>query len=288
MCVCVFSFVGIAQIWNGFSTNKTHVVPLRSSWVMCVAYSPQASMVACGGLDNLCSLYRLPGKDGCGSSIPAAAQQLPHKAHAELAQHDGYLSSCKFVNEREVVTGSGDATCMLWDVETRQVKNVFNDHQGDVMSVDLAGEGSNLLLSGSTDATAKAWDLRTWPSSPVRTFHGHEADINSVRAFPDGNAFGTGSDDSTVRLFDLRAYGQVNRYADDRILCGVTSVDFSHTGRFLFAGYEDYGVRVWDSLMGAQVDTLNGHDDRVSCLRVTKDGKAIATGSWDSLLKIWA
>ena len=30
-----------------------------------------------------------------------------------------------------------------------------------------------------------------------------------------------------------------------------------------------------------------GHDNRVSCLGVTEDGLAIATGSWDSFLKIW-
>lgn len=32
---------------------------------------------------------------------------------------------------------------------------------------------------------------------------------------------------------------------------------------------------------------LAGHDNRVSCLGVTEDGMAIATGSWDSFLRIW-
>jgi len=32
---------------------------------------------------------------------------------------------------------------------------------------------------------------------------------------------------------------------------------------------------------------LAGHDNRVSCLGVTDDGAAVATGSWDSVLKIW-
>jgi WD40 repeat protein len=37
------------------------------------------------------------------------------------------------------------------------------------------------------------------------------------------------------------------------------------------------------SLLGV----LAGHDNRVSCLGVTDDGMAVATGSWDSFLKIW-
>jgi len=35
-------------IWNGFTTNKVHAIPLRSSWVMTCAYSPSGSYVACG------------------------------------------------------------------------------------------------------------------------------------------------------------------------------------------------------------------------------------------------
>jgi len=35
------------------------------------------------------------------------------------------------------------------------------------------------------------------------------------------------------------------------------------------------------------IGVLAGHDNRVSCLGVTEDGMAVATGSWDSFLKIW-
>ncbi len=38
----------------------------------------------------------------------------------------------------------------------------------------------------------------------AQTLKGHESDINSVKFFPDGKAVGTGSDDSSCRLFDLR------------------------------------------------------------------------------------
>jgi len=40
--------------------------------------------------------------------------------------------------------------------------------------------------------------------------------------------------------------------------------------------------------MGQPTRLMGGHDKRVSCLGVTKNGKALCTGSWDNLLKIWA
>jgi hypothetical protein len=41
-------------------------------------------------------------------------------------------------------------------------------------------------------------------------------------------------------LFDLRAYRQLNRFVGEKILVGITSVDFSRSGQIFFAGYDDY------------------------------------------------
>jgi len=264
-------------VWNGYTTNKLQAIPLRSSWVMTCSYAPSGSFVACGGLDNLCSIYKLNLK----------SDSLDNKmAHRELAQHEGYLSCCKFIDDNEIITSSGDSTCILWDVETKTPKVTFSDHTGDVMSVSIF-EDRNIFVSGSCDSTAKIFDHRAGQKC-VATFPGHESDINSVHFFPDGQAFGTGSDDSSCRLFDMRAYRQMNMYANDKILCGITSVSFSLTGKYLFAGYDDYNCHVWDTLNGSKVNNQSAHENRVSCLGVSNDGQALCTGSWDTLLKIWA
>jgi WD40 repeat protein len=104
--------------------------------------------------------------------------------------------------------------------------------------------------------------------------------------FPNGYAFGTGSDDASCRLFDIRADRELMQYTHDNILCGITSVAFSISGRYLFAGYDDFNCNVWDTLKGERVFTLQGHDNRVSCLGVSSDGMALCTGSWDSLLRV--
>jgi len=55
--LCSASQDGKLMIWDGFTTNKRHMINLRSSWVMTCAYAPSGNFVACGGLDNLCSIY---------------------------------------------------------------------------------------------------------------------------------------------------------------------------------------------------------------------------------------
>lgn len=156
------------------------------------------------------------------------------------------------------------------------------------MSISTQGASTDVFVSGACDALAKVWDMREKDAYCVRTFAGHESDINAVSFFPDGKAFATGSDDASCQVFDLRACNRLQDYTHDKILCGITSTDFSSSGKYLFAGYDDFNCYVWDTMSGKQVGCLAGHDNRVSCLGVSKDGVALCTGSWDSFLKLWA
>src|SRR5262245_61268654 len=108
-----------------------------------------------------------------------------------------------------------------------------------------------MFVSGSCDATARLWDTRI-ASRAVRTFHGHEGDVNTVKFFPDGLRFGTGSDDGTCRLFDMRTGHQLQVYRQqhgDGEVPIVTSIAFSISGRLMFAGYSNGDCFVWDTLV---------------------------------------
>ncbi|KAF5400135.1 Heterotrimeric guanine nucleotide-binding protein beta subunit [Paragonimus heterotremus] len=259
-------------VWDGYTTNKIHAIPLRCSWVMTCAYSPSGNYVACGGLDNICSIYNL---HSCETNV---------RVSQELTGHTGYLSCCRFIDDTQMLTSSGDVTCALWDIERCQQITTFASHTGDVMNLSLS-PNRRTFVSGSCDSSAKLWDLRDGRCR--QTFPGHETDINAVTFFPNGLSFATGSDDATCRLFDIRSDQEIGKYGHDNILCGITSVAFSRSGRLLFGGYDDFNCNVWDTLKQERTGILTGHDNRVSCLGVTEDGMAVCTGSWDTFLRIW-
>ncbi len=71
---------------------------------------------------------------------------------------------------------------------------------------------------------------------------------SNFQYFPNGFAFATGSDDATCRLFDIRADQEIGMYSHDNIICGITSVAFSKSGRLLLGGYDDFNCNVWDVL----------------------------------------
>ena len=179
-------------VWDAYTTNKVHAIPLRSSWVMTCAYAPSGSFVACGGLDNICSIYSLKTREG------------NVRVSRELPGHTGYLSCCRFIDDNQIVTSSGDMTCALWDIETGQQVTSFAGHTGDVMSLSLSPDG-RWFVSGACDASSKVgfdqlpveslptdpdtdatcffryeqlWDIRDGICR--QTFPGHESDINAV------------------------------------------------------------------------------------------------------------
>jgi len=75
-------------IWNAHTENKKVAIPLRSAWVMSCAFSPSGTYVACGGLDNIVTVYNI---DENTLGLPTNVN--PYR---ELQQHEGYISCCRF------------------------------------------------------------------------------------------------------------------------------------------------------------------------------------------------
>jgi guanine nucleotide-binding protein G(I)/G(S)/G(T) subunit beta-1 len=182
---------GQLVLWNAMTKRRLQTISPKTQWLMTCAYERGNNrLVATGGADKICFVY-VTGQAGVV------------RPSAELKGHDGYLSQCRFVDERDIITTSGDSTARLWDVSTSQSKAAYTEHAADCMAVAINNTNRNMFATGSADCTAKIWDIRS--GKCTHTFNGHESDINSIDFFPDGFAIGTASTDSTCRMFDLRS-----------------------------------------------------------------------------------
>ncbi|XP_077302112.1 guanine nucleotide-binding protein subunit beta-2 [Arctopsyche grandis] len=268
------SLDGKLIIWDTWTGNKVQVIPLRSSWVMSVAFAPSGNFVACGGMDNMCTVYDVNNRDATGAA----------KVVRELAGYEGFLSSCRFLDDKRILTGSGDMKICIWDLESGKRINDFEAHNGDVVSISLSPDG-NTYVTGSVDKTCKLWDIRE--ESPRQTFFGHESDVNSVCFHPSGQAFATGSEDKSARLFDLRSDQQLAHYKPPNETSGFTSCGLSLSGRFILCGSDDNNVHIWDTMKNQHNGVLHGHENRITSLSVAGNGMAVATCSWDQMVRVW-
>ncbi|XP_045777498.1 guanine nucleotide-binding protein subunit beta-5 [Maniola jurtina] len=266
---------GKVLVWDAFAATKEQSIATPSTWVLACAYAPSGALVAAGGLDNKVTVFAL------GDDEAAARKRT-------VGTHAGYVAAVLFPNtDRQVLTASGDGTCALWDVESGQLLQSFQAHAADVLALDLAPTDlGDTFVSGGGDRQVLVWDMRS--GHAVQAFDAHRSDVTAVRFHPAGDALATGCDDSACRLFDLRADREVARYGKDSVIFGVNSVEWSLSGRLLFAAYSDHTACAWDALRAARVGVLCGHEHRVAHVTLAPDGTALATASWDSTVRVWA
>lgn len=117
-------------VWNALTSQKTHAIKLPCPWVMTCAFSPSGQSVAGGGLDSVCSIFNLNSPTDRDGNLPVTRT---------LCGHKGYISSCQYVPDEDthLITGSGDQTCVLWDITTGLRTSVFggefqSGHAADV------------------------------------------------------------------------------------------------------------------------------------------------------------
>lgn len=85
----------------------------------------------------------------------------------------------------QILTGSGDSTCALWDVEKSSLIQSFHGHGGDVMAIDLSPSET-----GNTFVSAVSPSLISSPlcHSIARTFPFRELSSNhALIPHPDEN-----------------------------------------------------------------------------------------------------
>ena len=119
---------------------------------------------------------------------------------------------------------------------------------------------------------------------------------NCVEFCNDGYTFVTGSDDASCRLWDLRSSRELGKFCDEAVIHGITSIGISKSGRIIYAGQDDYNCMMWDTFdpnkeplrLGSSSSLPTTHENRLSTIGVSPDGQAVCTGSWDTVLKIWA
>ncbi|MHC1592864.1 MAG: WD40 repeat domain-containing protein, partial [Methermicoccaceae archaeon] len=90
----------------------------------------------------------------------------------------------------------------------------------------------------------------------VATLEGHSDTVRSVAFSPDGKLVASGSNDGTVKLWNVSTRGYV---ATLEFNGPVLSVAFSPDGKLLASGSDDRTVKLWNVSTRENVRMLTGH-----------------------------
>lgn len=128
---------------------------------------------------------------------------------------------------RVLVTGGQDRNVNLWAFGNEKCFMSLPGHNGQVDCVKFTS-GDDIVYSADENGIIKRWDLNTQPGCV--TFYGHMKSVRTLDFHPHGNyIFASGSNDTTVRLWDVRKSDSCfSKYRGH--IANVNSVKFSPDG----------------------------------------------------------
>ena len=148
------------------------------------------------------------------------------------------------------------------------------------MSADLGT--SHRDLRNSTQSREKYTRSGYHPQG-LANFDQIENLVLSFKATPDGKALAAAGP-RAVRLID--SSGKEVRRFGGRDIVGQSAV-FSPDGKYLVAGLDTGGVRIWDAHAGTVLRDMPTHAQAVTSLAFADQGKSLVTGSLDGTALVW-
>ncbi|ELU41466.1 F-box/WD repeat-containing protein 11 [Rhizoctonia solani AG-1 IA] len=152
--------------------------------------------------------------------------------------------------QQHLLTGSRDCTILEWDLCTRRPVRCFKGaHFGSVLNLAVSGEW---MVTGGSDGQVVVWNLITGAVHKAR--RDTEDSVLCVRA--SSKTIVACGKDRHLRIYSLPDLKLVHILVSHR--AAVNALSLSPDGLFVISASGDRSVRIWDTVTGKIVASLEG------------------------------
>ncbi|MBF0607928.1 MAG: serine/threonine protein kinase [Magnetococcales bacterium] len=187
-----------------------------------------------------------------------------------------------------VIAGAEDGRLYMWELDSGELRGVFEGHQDSVTTLDISADG-RYVISGSKDKTVRLWELPTRTTSAQtfygHTLYGHSGSISKV-VFGTDPRYALSQDYKGLLLFwDLVNKESVRTLYDKE---GCTVAALYPDLRYAISGRADGVITIWDIALEERSRTFKMLNKSVTAVAVSSDGRFILTGGlYDGTLQLW-
>ncbi|HJU03827.1 MAG TPA: WD40 repeat domain-containing protein [Nitrospiraceae bacterium] len=291
--------INLLEYWKT-GTREIKTFRGHSHGVWAVAFAPDGSTLASGGVDRLIRLWDIE----TGRMLKS------------LRGHTQDIRAAVFTPDGQtLVTGSDDRTIRMWNTKTGEpTKLLFTRYDHNVVSLSLSPDGL-MLARGSHNKDLKIWEVTT--GTELMTLLGKDQYDHHwsvcVAFSPDGIHLASGNDIGKIKLWEvlpsgeekLQHKGHWQEATDDEMSdtrgffvedeggfnkpmdYWIGAIVFTPDGKLLVTGSRDATIKFFEMPNLTEARTLKGHAGWVRSLAVSPDGKVLASASDDHTIKLW-
>jgi WD40 repeat protein len=134
------------------------------------------------------------------------------------------------------------------------------------------------------EKAAGIWDTAT--GQPLVLLAGPRTDLKGAAFSPDGSQLFTFSGHDTLHTWDAASGKEASAFVLKGLEAGDHFAEFSPDGRRVLVLGEKK-ASTWNTVTGAQLAMLKGHEHVIHDGRFSPDGWQVATTSWDDSTRLW-
>ncbi|XP_035220979.1 WD repeat-containing protein 44-like, partial [Stegodyphus dumicola] len=169
-------------------------------------------------------------------------------------QHIDFVTAIAFHprDDRYFLSGSLDGKLRLWNIPDKKV-TLWNELDGQTKLITAVNfcQNGKIAIVGSYDGRCIFYytdQLKYYTQIHVRSTKGKNAQgrkISGIEAMPGEDKILVTSNDSRIRLYDLRDLSLTCKYKGYVNLSSQIKASFSHDGKFIISGSENQFIYLW-------------------------------------------
>ena len=222
------NLIFISSLKNLKFLEFLHIRSKNSKHINCIDFSTDNNTIVLGNQNGLINIYKL-------------RKTSSKKKNFDLKGHQNSVICAKKVNfGNYILSGSSAGELYLWSLNRASLTLKYQTLSNSIWDLSITSDGKKFCSTGSQGFVG-LWCIER--SFPYRFLNGHRLDVNIVKWHSNSNFLVTGSDDRTIRIWDVRVKNSIGKIISDR---PVNGLDFSPCGRRLTVSGKSNYISTFD------------------------------------------
>lgn len=182
-----------------------------------------------------------------------------------------------------LATAGYDHTIRFWEATSGICYRTLQYADSQVNKLEITADKT--LIAAAGNPHIRLYEVNSSNPQPLISYDGHTSNVTSVGFQKDGKWMYTGSEDGTVKIWDLRAPGCQREYESR---AAVNTVVLHPNQGELISGDQHGNIRVWDLTANAcSCELVPEVGTAVRSLTVAMDGSLVVAANNSGTCYVW-